>query len=577
MQQFSTVVRRRSRAFGAVLCGLAAATSLGLAGCGSSHSKTVASTPTTSTTTSTTSTTAHVTQRNDVLSIMQADGELNDPTSKPSVTIDALAELGATTIRTTINWYNFAPDPTSHTEPAGFNATDPDAYSPEVWKILDGADRAAQAEHVTLYVTLNGLAPLWATGPGLQPGVNPEAWDPSAAKYEQWVKAVGLRYSGKYKPKGQSSPLPRIHFWSIWNEPNYGVNLAPVATDHGTIPTSAEYYRKLVEAGWNGLAATGHTTKTDTILIGETAPRGAINAAGLDKPAELMEPLPFIRAVYCVGTNYKPLRGAAATDIDCPTTSAGTKAFSAQNPALFEATGWADHPYPDAQAPNVNTQPPGVTGDADFANLGALMNTLDSVTGTYGEDPKFPIYSTEFGYQPLPRGPYKTLTQAKAAIYMNQAEYLTWINPRILSYDQYLWHDPPPKPGAGHDFVSGLYAWNGPPKATLPAFQVPLWLPKTSASKGTPLQVWGCARAAYAAANAKHPETSVEIQLSTDGGKTYKTIKTVTLDPAKGGCYFDTQVKFPASGDVRLGWPNSLSSINNGQPEYSRTQAITLS
>lgn len=62
----------------------------------------------------------------------------------------------------------------------------------------------------------------------------------------------------------------------------------------------------------------------------------------------------------------------------------------------------------------------------------------------------------------------------------------------------------------------------------------------------------------------------MDIQLSTDGGTTYNTVKTVTLDPAKGGCYFDTQVKFAASGDVRLSW------ANNGAPQYSRTQAITL-
>lgn len=345
MQQFQLVVRRRARKFGAALCGLVAISVLGLAGCGSSHSNTSSSGATTAKSPS-------VTHRSDLLTIMQADGELNDPQSQPSVTVDGLKDLGATTIRTTINWVNFAPDPKSHTEPAGFNATDPGDYPASAWKILDGADQAAAAAGVTLYVTLNGLAPLWATGPGLKPGVNPQAWNPSAAKYEQWVKAVGLRYSGNYTPKGQSSPLPRIHFWSIWNEPNYGVNLAPVTTDDGKVATSAGYYRTLVEAGWNGLAAAGHTTETDTILIGETAPRGIAQPT---TPAGLLLPLPFIRAVYCVGTDYKPLHGTAATEIGCPSTSAGTKAFATQNPALFKATGWADHPYPDMFAPDVKT------------------------------------------------------------------------------------------------------------------------------------------------------------------------------------------------------------------------------
>lgn len=279
-------------------------------------------------------------------------------------------------------------------------------------------------------------------------------------------------------------------------------------------------------------------------------------------------PLQFIRALYCVSTDFKPLRGAAASDIGCPTTSVQTKRFVAQNPALFKASGWADHPYPDGQGPTVNTQPKGTTGYADFANLSALISTLDNAAGAYGQSPKLPIYNTEFGYAPVPDGPYPQLTQAKAAIYLNEAEYLTWSNPRIASYDQYEWHDPAPPA----TFATGLYEYaNNAPKATYYAFLMPLWLPKTSAVKGAPMTVWGCARQATGLERSTEQPQRVGIQLSTDDGKTYKTIQTVTLDPAKGGCYFDTRVKFPASGLVRTTWTNT------GVAEYSRTQAIKLS
>ncbi len=69
-------------------------------------------------------------------------------------------------------------------------------------------------------------------------------------------------------------------------------------------------------------------------------------------------------------------------------------------------------------------------------------------------------------------------------------------------------------------------------------------------------------------AKQKHQAQSLQIQLSTDGGTTWKTIKTVVLDPAKGGCYFDTQVKFPSSGLVRINWPAG--------PHYSRFQKIEI-
>ena len=196
---------------------------------------------------------------------------------------------------------------------------------------------------------------------------------------------------------------------------------------------------------------------------------------------------------------------------------------------------------------------------------------MDKVTGPYGKAPKFPIYNTEFGYATLPGGPYPQMTQARAAVYLNEAEYLSWSNPRVVSYDQYEWHDPQPPA----TFTTGLYEWHDNiAKLTLPAFLMPLWLPKTSAAKGSALEVWGCVRQGPGTEIALKQPQHVDIQLSTDNGKAFKTIKTVTLDPAKGGCYFDTQVKFPASGLVQVAWTDKNV---NGTTEYSRRQAINLS
>jgi hypothetical protein len=591
MKRLIDDLNTRSRGSRTALCGLVAVAALVIAGCGSSHSKSTPNTgsttgpgtssitspgtgsttsPGTSSTTNPTVPTSTKVKHHDLVTIMQADGELYSPGSNPDSTIDNLAELGASTIRTIAYWNNYAPDPSSHTAPKGFDAANPGAYHASVWATLDAADRRAAQDQVTLYVTLDGgNAPLWATGAGApKQGVNPDHWKPSAVDYGQWVKAMGLRYSGNYKPKGQSSPLPRIHFWSIWNEPNLGVEIAPVTTDNGKVLSAAAQYRKLLGAGWNALAATGHTPQTDTILIGETAPRGSDSPT---TPAGSLAPLPFIRALYCVSSDDKPLRGTAAGQLGCPTTGAGTKAFAAQNPALFKASGWADHPYPDGAAPNVSTQPQGTTGYADFANLGMLITTLDKAAGPYGKVPRFPIYNTEFGYETLPGGSYPQMTQARAAIYLNEAEYLSWINPRVVSYDQYEWHDPQPP----STFTTGLYEWHDNiAKLTLPAFLMPMFLPKTTAAKGSALPVWGCARRAPGLMKATKQPQRVGIQLSTNSGKTFKTIKTVTLDPAEGGCYFDTQVTFPSSGLVRLTWDNNGT---NGSIEYSRTQAITLS
>ncbi len=58
----------------------------------------------------------------------------------------------------------------------------------------------------------------------------------------------------------------------------------------------------------------------------------------------------FIQALYCVNSDYQPLSGAQATALACP---ASRKAFVAADPALFDATGYAHHPYSFYLAPNV--------------------------------------------------------------------------------------------------------------------------------------------------------------------------------------------------------------------------------
>src|SRR5204863_7531390 len=145
---------------------------------------------------------------------------------------------------------------------------------------------------------------------------------PNPQEYAQWVQAIGLRYSGSYVPppdtsgssgglggsgsggagSGGGTPilppvigtaaqarvagddpvaraadtggaLPRVSFWSLWNEPNQVHFLAPQWGSAGSrvIEPAAAIYRTLADSGYVALAASGHAA--DTILIGETAPK----------------------------------------------------------------------------------------------------------------------------------------------------------------------------------------------------------------------------------------------------------------------------------------------------------------
>jgi hypothetical protein len=273
-----------------------------------------------------------------------------------------------------------------------------------------------------------------------------------------------------------------------------------------------------------------------------------------------MRPLQFLRALYCVDKNYNRLRGNAASERGCPT-SGGAAAFRAAHPALFQAGGFAAHPYPQGQPPNVLT-----SNEPDFADLPALpalARLLDRLQGIWGSGKQFDIWSTEYGYQTRP--PDMRLRQpspATAAYYLNWAEYISYRNPRIKSFMQYLLVDPP----LGN-FPSALEFKNGSHKATFDAWRLPLYMPVTSTGHGNTLEVWGDVRPADL-----FPTGSSQVQIEFQPGShgAWQTVATPSFD-SRG--YFDTRVTFPASGSVRLTWayPSPL-----GYAIHSRTQSITV-
>jgi len=268
---------------------------------------------------STTQTAQAPTRTRPLETIFEAQSELF---TNPGATLDELKRLGVDRVKVFLHWADVAPDPSSHTRPH-FDASSPAAYPAAGWGPFDAVIRAAAARGVGLDLTLLSPAPLWATGPGVPKGTAIGflgGWEPSANEFGSFVRAVATRYSGHYKPAGASSALPRVDFWSIWNEPNNGVDLAPQAIDHSTVEVAPAMYRRLLDAAWSALQATGHGQ--DRVLIGEIAPRG--QTVG-DQPGNFsqMVPLRFIRALYCVDGSLHPLQGQAAVERSCPSTAAG--------------------------------------------------------------------------------------------------------------------------------------------------------------------------------------------------------------------------------------------------------------
>lgn len=522
----------RRAAAGAVSAGLALLAATGCGGASHHH--------TTIPTSATGPTVRPATARPPLLSIFEDPARV---LTAPGPTLDELRSLGVQYVRVMVSWAGVAPAATSTHPPAGFGGSSPSAYPQSGWAPYDQIVRLASARGIGVDLDPTAPAPRWATGSGEPRGAPPGVWKPSARLFGQFVSALGTRYSGHYTPPGASAPLPRVHFWSVWNEPNYGQDLAPQSTAHGKVEVSPALYRGLLGASWSALHATGHGS--DTILVGELAPRG-LTGGGFPGLFAGMVPLRFLRALYCVDGSLHKLSGPAARARGCPPTTAASARFAAANPALFSATGLAVHPYSQgAVAPDVRTA--GEPDYADLASLPRLEQMLDAIQRDYGSSRRWPLYSTEYGYKTDP--PFVAgAPLATAAAYLNWAEYLSWVDPRIRSFDQYLLADPPPS--GPSQFDTGLEFANGTPKPSLAAYRMPLFLPRTTAARGQPLEVWGCVRpVAYASGLGAD---QAQIQFRAGSGGRFSTVRTVRVSPAE--CYFDVRVAFPGSGVVRVAW-----------------------
>jgi len=515
--------------------------------------------------------------------------------SDPARTLQQIRDLGGGVVRVSLQWNLVAPA----TRPAGFNATDPASYPG--WGLYDEIVNDAHTDGIVVDFSVTGPAPLWAAGAGQPAPGDYGQWKPSATAFKQFVQAVGTRYGGSYDPtRDQSVPgdpndLPRVGFWEIWNEPNYGFDLAPQAINGSTIPTAAPMYRGLLDAAWSGLQATGHGH--DQILIGnldargQSAPGTRSLPQGLPGDFSATKPMQFIRTLYCVGSNYKQLRGRAAAAVGCPTSAGASRGFRGANPGLFGATGFATHPYPVNLPPTeASSTDPDYT---EFAELPRMGSALDRIQRLYGSGKHFPIYSNEFGYITNP--PNHSLTALNphgqfvspttAAYYLNWAEYLSYRNPRIASTMQYLIYDPNPRkaPEFG-GFASGLIFYSGVRKPAYDAYRLPLFLPVAAAkSSHQGLEVWGCVRPAHYARLDTGAPQRVQIQFQRGSRGAFRTLRTVTVTNVRG--YFDVHVSFPASGSVRLAWsyPKNDPLLSPGHvspPEgdtvYSRTQRVTV-
>jgi hypothetical protein len=506
-------------------------------------------------------------------SIMMDDNHLvygTDATREKA--LSQMEALGVDYVRVTVLWSNVALGAVAYDKKhhIKFNPANPKDYPPLNWDRYDNLVGNAARDGIGVYFDVTGPGPAYghAKPPkSLAKSLDP-TWEPNDTQFYDFVYALGTRYSGTYKVG--KVIIPRVSVWSLWNEPNQGGWITPQWQSVGgqLVPESAVIYRRLFTFGALALSRTGHTAKTgDAVLIGETSPVGTARQT----MTSAIDPTTFIRAMTCVDVNGQPLTGAAAAALDCSDFTT--------NPTL-NATGYAHHPYTKTNAPTIPSTNP---NDITLANISALPTLLDAIaTNTKRLPLGLPILLSEYGYETNPPDPIFGTSLANQSAYINEADYLAFLQPRVAGMTQFLLYDVPPvatAPKGSHTYwstyQSGLLFADGKPKPAEDAYTFPFTtFPAAPVTPGVAqIGLWGQLR--FLAHHALGiPTTTVYVQYEPAvPGAVFGDIGapiSVPIGSANPRNFFQTSIPYPGAGSLRLVWAGPVP----GELGYSRT--ITL-
>jgi hypothetical protein len=376
-------------------------------------------------------------------------------------TLDEIRAFGVDRVRQLVYWSSFAPRPNSRRRPA-FDGADPSAYPAGTWDRLDGLVASANARGIKVMLTLTGPVPRWATSTKRD-----HLTRPSAKEFGKWARAVATRYGAS------------VDMWSIWNEPNQPQFLLPQYRKGK--PVSPGIYRGLYLAAYRGIRAAPANAR-DTILVGETSPRGNRNVT---------HPLAFLRGMLCLDGSYKRARSCAR----------------------LPTQGYAHHAYTTRSGPRY--VPP--KDDVTIGVLNRLNQALDRAAKARMLPRGLKIYLTEFGIQTVPDR-ISGVSYAKQAAYRSISEHIAYVNPRVAMFSQYLMKDDKPRKSGYRygGFETGLRKAGGAKKPAYESFRLPLAVE----SYGKRSVFWGFVRPHRA-------QTRVTIQAKLPR-KAWRTLRTVT-------------------------------------------------
>ncbi|MBA2462135.1 MAG: cellulase family glycosylhydrolase [Actinobacteria bacterium] len=317
--------------------------------------------------------------------------------------LDQARDANTTIVRTLVTWANIAP--TRPTTPA-------DPFDPDYkFDDLDELVRNTQQRGMEVLITIWGT-PKWANG-----GRPPNYLPTNLSDMTTFARAVANRYSGQYEG------YPFVRFYSVWNESNLQLFLAPQFDGKGR-SIGPKNYARLYAAAYAGIKAGNGRAQ---VAIGETS------AHGRD------------RKVAGVSDTHSPGRFA--------------QLVAAANPRLkFDA--WAHHPYPTPQylKPTQKVRWPNVT-------LSSMARFEQSLDGWFKRK-NITMWITEYGHEVKQDGEPNGVTRTQQAAYAAQALALAKADARVSMFIWFVFRD-----HATSQWQSGLLTRDGVAKPSLAKFR----------------------------------------------------------------------------------------------------------
>lgn len=226
-------------------------------------------------------------------------------------------------------------------------------------------------------------APWWTEGVGY--GSYPKStYEPSPTALADFATAAATRYSGSFEG------LPRVRYWSIWNEPNLSAFLNP-QTVNGK-PFAPGWYRAMLNAAADAI----HSVHADNVVVaGETAPFW-------NAKAPQMAPFTFMEQVLCLGEKTVRDKASGKTKLVYKPTCGQRAKFDV----------WAHHPYTEG-GPSLHAAVHGDASLGDLPRMRAVLNAAIAANHVVSKQ-KIRFWVTEFSWDTDPPDPKGVPPQLEA-------------------------------------------------------------------------------------------------------------------------------------------------------------------